>query len=298
MIQNCVYRFINVNNEVIYVGKCKNLSARIYYHINEPHLDKQCYSEVRQIQYVSFPTYMDAGIMERIFIAHYQPKYNTQFTKEGGQSIISSEQLNAFEWTVLAEYPDGFPLNKNKRRRMGVLDKADFILFDGEGSTAEVYFYKIVKQNHKPKALKIVGAYGFVFDETYRYEPVMGEILDQTEREQCNQSTEYPMRFIKESDWMKLEDYYNCELKLPIIYKGYKELRFGDERTPFRYHCRNESEPMLFDISYLAILGALEILIRYDLIDESSIIGKPFAIPDDYSNISFSKVFKSNKKLS
>lgn len=296
-MQNCVYKFINANNEVIYVGKCKSLSARFNSHRNEPHLDKQCYSEVRQIQYVSFPTYMDAGVMERIFIAHYQPKYNTQFAKEGVQSIISPEQLNAFEWTFFAEYPDGFPLNENKRRRMGVLDKADFILFDGEGVTAEVYFYKIVKQNHNPKALKIVGALEYVFDETYRNDPESREELKQDEREKCNQITEYPMRFIEQSDWMKLKDYYNLELKLPIIYKGYTDLWFGDERIPFRYHRHNESN-YKFDISVLAILGALEILTRDGLIDESSIMGKTFTIPNDYSNISFSKVFKSNKKVS
>lgn len=296
-MQNCVYKFINASNEVIYVGKCKSLSARFNSHRNEPHLDKQCYSEVRQIQYVSFPTYMDAGVMERIFIAHYQPKYNVQFAKEGVQSIISPEQLNSFEWTFLAEYPDGFPLNEGKRRRMGALDKADFILFDGEGVTAEVYFYKIVKQNNKPKALKIVGALEYVFDETYRNDPESREELKQDQREKCNQITEFTMRFIEQSDWEKLKDYYNLQLKLPIIYKGDTALYFGDERIPFRYHRHNERN-YEFDISVLAILGALEILTRDGLIDESSIMGKTITIPNDYSNISFSKVFKPNKKVS
>lgn len=293
-LQNCVYKFVNDKDEVIYVGKSKNLSARYNSHKNEPHLDKQCYSEVRKIEYISFSSYMDAGVMERIFIAHYQPKYNIQFVKEGMQSIISLKQLKSFKWTLLAEYPDGFQLNENKHRRMGVLDKADFIIFDGEGVTAEVYFYKIVKQNHKPKALKIVGALKFVFDETYCNDPEFREELKQDEREKCNQITEYPMRFIEESDWEKLIYYYNQQLKIPIIYKGYTCLYYGDEKIPFRYHRKHERN-YEFDISVLAILGALEIMIRDGLVDESSLQGIAMKIPEDYSNIIFSKSLKLNK---
>lgn len=181
----------------------------------------------------------------------------------------------------------GFPLNENKHRRMGVLDKADFILYDGEGITAEVYFYKIVKQNHKPKALKIVGAFKFVFANYIDYE--------QDEREKCNQITEYPMRFIEESDWEKLKDYFNLQLKSPIIYKGDTALHFGDERIPFRYHRENERN-YEFDIPVLVIFGALEILTRDGLIAESAIMGKSITLPADYSNINFTEVFSSNNK--
>jgi len=185
----------------------------------------------------------------------------------------------------------GFPLNENKHRRMGKLDKADFILFDGEGMTAEVYFYKIVKQNHKPKALKIVGALKYVPDNNYE-RPEVQEKFKQGEREKCNKITEYPMRFIEESDWEKLKKYYNLQLKIPIIYKGDTALHFDDERIPFRYHRENERN-YEFDISVLVILGALEILTRDGLIAESSIMGKSFTFPTDYSNISFSEVFSS-----
>lgn len=47
----------------------------------------------------------------------------------------------------------------NETKRIRGLDKADFILFDGEGDVGEAYFYKIIKQNHKPKALKIIGCF-------------------------------------------------------------------------------------------------------------------------------------------
>lgn len=292
-MQNCVYKFINTNNEVIYVGKCKDLNKRFNSHRNEPHLDKQCYSEVRQIQYISYPSYMDAGVMERIFIAHYQPKYNVQFAKEGVQSIVSPEQLNSVEWSFFAEYPEGFPLNESKRKRMGVLDKADFILFDGEGSVGEAYFYRIIKQNHKPKALKIVGYLEHVFEADY-YEPEFIEELSQREKEKCEQFTKFPMRFIRQSEWEELKGYFNDQLKIPIIYKGYTDLWFGEERIPFRYH-RDHELNYEFDIPVLVILGALEILTTKGEIDESLVFGKTVKIPEDVSNISLTKILNSKQ---
>lgn len=292
-MQNCVYKFINTNNEVIYVGKCKDLNKRFNSHRNEPHLDKQCYAEIRQIQYVSFPTYMDAGVMERIFIAHYQPKYNVQFAKEGVQSIISPEQLNSIEWSFFAKYPKGFPLNESKRKRMGVLNKADFILFDGEGAVGEAYFYRIIKQNHKLKALKIVGCLEHVFEADY-HEPEFIEELSQHEKEKCEQFTKFPMRFIRQSEWEELKGYFNDQLKIPIIYKGYTDLWFGEERIPFRYH-RDHKLDYEFDISALVVLGALEILATKGEINESSVFGKTIKIPEDFSNINLTKILSSKQ---
>ncbi len=241
---------------------------------------------------------MDAGVMERIFIAHYQPKYNVQFAKEGVQSIVSPEQLNSVEWSFFAEYPEGFPLNEsNKHKRMGVLDKADFILFDGEGVVGEAYFYRIIKQNRKPKALKVIGCLVSLFEESASGgDP---EILDeriQAEKKGCEEFTEFPKRFMRQSEWNELQDYFNVQLKIPIIYKGYTDLWFGDERIPFRYHRHNERN-YEFDISVLAILGALEILTRNGLVDESSIRGKIIRNPEDYTNINLSKIFKDKNLI-
>lgn len=295
--QNCVYKFMDANNKVIYIGKCKNLKARFNSHKNEPHLAKKCYSEVRQIQYISYPSYMDAGVMERIFIAHYQPKYNVQFAKEGVQSIISPEQLDSVEWSFLADYPDGFQLNEsNKRKRMGVLDKADFILFDGEGITGEGYFYKIIKQNHKPKVLKIVGCLVHIFEDSYEFksDPEILEEYIQDERKKCEHFTTFPMRFIRQSEWEELKDYYNFQLKMPIIYKGDTAFHYGKERIPFRYHREHELN-YEFDIPVLAILGALEILTTNGEIDSSSVFGKPISITEDFSNISLTKILNSKQ---
>ena len=41
-MKNCVYRFLNKDNEIIYIGKTKDLDNRIKTH---EHLPKECYLE-------------------------------------------------------------------------------------------------------------------------------------------------------------------------------------------------------------------------------------------------------------
>ena len=50
-----VYRFKNEENEIIYVGKTKDLKQRIRTHFGKQgHLPKECYEEVRKIEFLTF----------------------------------------------------------------------------------------------------------------------------------------------------------------------------------------------------------------------------------------------------
>lgn len=75
-MKNCIYRFLNKNNEIIYIGKAKDLKNRIN---NHNHLPKECYNERMKIEYVSFDTIDEADIAERYLISKTKPKYNTDF---------------------------------------------------------------------------------------------------------------------------------------------------------------------------------------------------------------------------
>jgi excinuclease UvrABC nuclease subunit len=61
-MKNCVYRFVNENNEIIYIGKAKDLRNRINTH---NHLPKECYEERTRIEYTSFETETDMDFAER-----------------------------------------------------------------------------------------------------------------------------------------------------------------------------------------------------------------------------------------
>ena len=44
-----VYRFLNDKDEIIYIGRSKNLDKRLY---NHNHLPEECYKEIHKIEYV------------------------------------------------------------------------------------------------------------------------------------------------------------------------------------------------------------------------------------------------------
>ena len=73
-MKNCIYKFINRDNEVIYIGKAKDLKNRL---INHKHLPKECYEELAYIMYASFDTEHEMDFAERYYIQKINPRYNT-----------------------------------------------------------------------------------------------------------------------------------------------------------------------------------------------------------------------------
>ena len=77
MEQGYVYRFLGKNNEVLYIGKTKHLETRLMTHFGKNgHLRPKEYAQVHSVQYITFPSYNDAGIMEIVFIDYYCPPFN------------------------------------------------------------------------------------------------------------------------------------------------------------------------------------------------------------------------------
>ena len=71
------YRFVNANNDVIYVGYTgQSMSKRIGQHFTKGHLPKKCYKSIARIDYIKWDTKSDAQVMEVFFINKYHPKFN------------------------------------------------------------------------------------------------------------------------------------------------------------------------------------------------------------------------------
>lgn len=78
-----VYKFLDKNNNIIYIGKTQNLTRRIREHLNgNGHLDKDCYDEVVNIYYIEFKNINDMNLFEIYCISKYNPKYNTVYLTE------------------------------------------------------------------------------------------------------------------------------------------------------------------------------------------------------------------------
>lgn len=75
-----VYRFYNSENELIYVGKAKNIKKRVASYFSKSHaLNRKTLrlvSEIRSIEYTVADTEFDALLLENNFIKQNQPKYN------------------------------------------------------------------------------------------------------------------------------------------------------------------------------------------------------------------------------
>ena len=71
---NYIYRFLNKENEIIYIGKTTDLKRRIVTH---DHLPKQCYNEKVKVEFIEFESPDEMDLAERYFIPKYKPKYNT-----------------------------------------------------------------------------------------------------------------------------------------------------------------------------------------------------------------------------
>jgi hypothetical protein len=92
-----VYRFLNQEDEIIYVGKTENLKIRIKQHLDEGHLPKECYDEVRKIEFIKLYNQYESTIYEVYYINTYQPKYNIEYKYEEGCVTI---ELPKKEWNI------------------------------------------------------------------------------------------------------------------------------------------------------------------------------------------------------
>lgn len=78
MIKYYIYRFLNENNEVIYIGRTNNIVSRIATHFSsQGHLPQECYDEVKRVDYLELKTKNDMKIKELYYISKYKPIFNT-----------------------------------------------------------------------------------------------------------------------------------------------------------------------------------------------------------------------------
>ena len=86
----CVYRFLNFDEEVIYVGKTERIEYRINSHISKnSHLPMKCYEEIYKIQFMTLSSTVLMDIKEMYYINLYKPKYNSDHLYNEEAFIIS-----------------------------------------------------------------------------------------------------------------------------------------------------------------------------------------------------------------
>jgi len=75
-----VYQFFDSNNDIIYVGKAKNLKKRVSSYFNKDHYEnnkvKVLVGKIDRIEYIVVQTETDALLLENNLIKKYHPRYN------------------------------------------------------------------------------------------------------------------------------------------------------------------------------------------------------------------------------
>ena len=107
-MKNCVYRFINSGEEIIYVGKAKDLKNRL---MNHTHLsNKGVYGLIEKIEYISFNTEDDMDFAEVYYISKYKPRFNTADVEK--EITINAEFIDNHEWKELSSNDEVEDINK------------------------------------------------------------------------------------------------------------------------------------------------------------------------------------------
>lgn len=100
-----VYQYFDKNNELIYVGKAKNLRNRVgSYFVNEQQLNSKTRVLVRKINRIAFTivdTEIDAWLLENNLIKKHKPRYNVMLKDDKTYPwiVIKNEHFPRVFWT-------------------------------------------------------------------------------------------------------------------------------------------------------------------------------------------------------
>ena len=129
-IINAVYRFLNIDGEVIYIGKAKDLQRRLR---NHKHLPKECYQEKVVTQFAVFKFEDEMDLAERILISKHNPKYNKVF---GNKNIeFNIELMDNLKWYNY----DQITLESEDLLRELILNKYDREIIDLEKAEMDIW---------------------------------------------------------------------------------------------------------------------------------------------------------------
>ena len=101
-----LYRFLDKNNNILYIGRTNNIRRRILteHFTSKTHLRKECYLQTQRVEFAEFPNESEQVAYEAILINQNKPRYNTQFKDDGSFNIaLPNIEWKPFEWDFDAQ---------------------------------------------------------------------------------------------------------------------------------------------------------------------------------------------------
>ena len=100
-----VYRFLDVENQIIYVGKTNNIKNRMRQHFGKNgHLPEECYEQVSLVECIELDSESDMSVLELYFINKWKPVYNSSKKYSSIMSIEIDESSFCWESIEQMEY--------------------------------------------------------------------------------------------------------------------------------------------------------------------------------------------------
>ena len=91
-----IYKYVNNDGEIVYIGKTKNLKIRLYQHSTAIDDNHSWYNDRLHIFYVELKEYGDCSIVEPYLIMKYHPIGNLDFNRNEKSFVI--EEFENLEW--------------------------------------------------------------------------------------------------------------------------------------------------------------------------------------------------------
>ena len=159
-----LYRFINKDEEIIYIGKTKhkNIRKRLNQHFgNNGHLSNECYSEVIKVEYAKINSESDLIVYEPYYINLYNPKYNVELKKSDMLTI----KLPDLVWKEIDIKDNKFNFEYDFERMIGCM------LF----KTEQEKLIKDLNAKENNKLLKTMRDLNWFFDDNEVYYRIEAE---------------------------------------------------------------------------------------------------------------------------
>lgn len=121
---NYVYRFLDTENQIVYVGKTnQTLASRMRQHFSgSGHLKKERLAKVTKIEFVTFATKVEMNIAELYLINLWKPEFNTK-DKYDEKVTFQPFDVNELDWSE-------FLLSNITKNRIDEQDESTFSIAD------------------------------------------------------------------------------------------------------------------------------------------------------------------------
>jgi Nuclease subunit of the excinuclease complex len=104
-----IYKMLDSNNNIIYIGKSKCLRKRVQsYFVNSPKWEKvnKMVTMIKDIDYIVTDTHLEARLLECELIKRYQPRFNAQMKNDKRYIYIRVNPYNPYHVLSVVEERD------------------------------------------------------------------------------------------------------------------------------------------------------------------------------------------------